>query len=598
MKRFFVCLGVLFYTAVSNAQDEDEPLLNKADVHALIREAAVKIEQKFKVVNAEADSLLERVEETLALPKPPEADKNDRNQLLASKMTLLTVQSKASANLSGIRGFVFDDSSIGYMQRYHDLEATNTSDAEEVLRWLEMKEAAEHLKWQDKEAVSGQRALGAARALIEREPKNAEAQALLAGALDWKDGADKLASLRAALKLDPKQPRALEMLLDRRIEKALEVAALRREYGLEEQAPKDANRALYEQPLLEEEVRVFEKNQNALKREADQLLSLALARGSLATYLKILGNLAIMRGQTDLIEAASKRAPDDSFEDFQKHRAMLLTNQVFTLIEKEEHMRGALQLADENPEAMGTIMLISMIGDAMNQIMNQKTPAPGKAELIETALAKLINMANADDSLKAARASEAVAVAEFMRLMMGKKPEDAKMLLRTIRLDPFRHRTLGLLMAYCMFSSNQTGCYALTQMQLALLPNFETRRMCAAAATSLHDWPAAHRYLETCLREKQDDVSLMNQRAATLLRENQSKATQKKAAMIYDKIEPLLKEQAANLTKDERHDLLRNRVLFLCIYGKNDEAKSALAAAIQSKAISEDDGKELEKFLR
>jgi len=598
MKPSFVCLGVFLCIAVSNAQNEDELLLKQANVHALIRETAVKIEQKFKGVNAEADGLLQRVEETLALPKPPEADKNDRNQLLASKMTLLTVQSKASANLSGIRGFVFDDSNMGYMQRYHDLEATKASDAEEVLRWLEMSEAAEHLKWQDKEEVCSQRALGAARALIEREPKNAEAHALLAAALDWKDGADKLAALQAALKLDPKQPRALQMLLDRRIEKAFEVAALRREYGLEEKAPKDADRALYEQPLLEEEVRVFEKNQDALKREADQLLRLALERGSLATYLKTLGNLAEMRGQIDLIAAAGKRAPEDSFEQFLLRKVFLLTNLVFTLIEKEEHLRDALQLADENPEAMGTIMLISMIGDAMNQIMHQKTPAPGKAELIETTLAKLINMANADDSLKAARASEAVAVAEFMRLMMGKKPEDAKMLLRAIRLDPFRHRDLGLLLAYCMFSSNQNGGYALTQMQLALLPNFETRRMCAAAATSLHDWPAAHRYLDTCLREKPEDVSLMNQRAATLLRENQSKATQKKADMIYDKIEPLLKDQGANLSKDERLDLLRNRVLFLCIYGKNDEAKSALNAAIQGKLISEDDSKELEKFLR
>jgi len=419
-------LGVFLCTAVSNAQNEDEPPLKQADVHALIRETAVKIEQKFKGVNAEADNLLERVEETLALPKPPEVNKNDRNQLLASKMTLLTVQSKASANLSGIRGFVFDDSNIGYMQRYHDLEATKASDAEEVLRWLEMSEAAEHLKWQDKEEVCSQRALGAARALIEREPKNAEAQALLAAALDWKDGADKLAALQAALKLDPKQPRALQMLLDRRIEKAFEVAALRREYGLEEKAPKDADRALYEQPLLEEEVRVFEKNQDALKREADQLLRLALERGSLATYLKTLGNLAEMRGQIDLIAAAGKRAPEDSFEQFLLRKVFLLTNLVFTLIEKEEHLRDALQLADENPEAMGTIMLISMIGDAMNQIMHQKTPAPGKAELIETTQAKLINMAIADDSLKAARASEAVAVAEFMRLMMGKKPEDAK----------------------------------------------------------------------------------------------------------------------------------------------------------------------------
>ena len=48
MKLSFVCLGVFLCIAVSNAQNQDEPLLKQADVHALIREAAVKIEQKLK----------------------------------------------------------------------------------------------------------------------------------------------------------------------------------------------------------------------------------------------------------------------------------------------------------------------------------------------------------------------------------------------------------------------------------------------------------------------------------------------------------------------------------------------------------------------
>ena len=122
--------------------------------------------------------------------------------------------------------------------------------------------------------------------------------------------------------------------------------------------------------------------------------------------------------------------------------------------------------------------------------------------------------------------------------------------------------------------------------------------MCAAAATSMHDWTAAHRHLDVCLKESPDNAALLNQRAVTLLRESQSKATQKKAAAIYDKIEPLLKEQAAKLSKDEHHDLLQNQFLFFCLCGKNDAAKSALAAALQDEIFTEDEGAELEKLLR
>lgn len=108
--------------------------------------------------------------------------------------------------------------------------------------------------------------------------------------------------------------------------------------------------------------------------------------------------------------------------------------------------------------------------------------------------------------------------------------------------------------------------------------------------------PAA-RLLVACLKEKPDDIALLNQRAATLLRESQAKSTQKKAAAIYEKITALEADEKNKIEKDDRALLARNRVLFLAISGHGKQALAELAAALNDHLLDDKAGEELRPLL-
>lgn len=601
MKRFLVCFACAFWSGVPCFAQLDEVLaqIKEEDVHALLRQTAVKVEEKFKGTHAEADGLAQLVEEILSSPKPPEPAGGDRNQQRAAEMHLMSVTTNAGATLAGVRGFVFDNNAPGHRQRYEELEGQTRTDGEEVLRLLEMRQMAERLEWKDKERLCEERALGAARALVAREPKNAAAHALLAEALRWEDAAETSSALQTALELDPKQPRALELMLDRRMLKVVESAALRRESGLGENVPMTVDRMLYDQPLSEEEMLAFGKRQDELRRDAELLLKLAQERGDLAIYLATVEDLTKLRRHAQVAALASKKAPETSYEEFRQQSLQAALQLIATLFSEDSHLRTALKLAADDPEALGAIMMISLTGDAMRSVSTRQPLPPARLALAEEITLRLVEMARAGSSHKAARASESACIIQWFALIMGQRPPHVEMILHTIRLDPFRHRTQDMLLTLCMQKEDPRGARAVTQIQLALVPDHSMRRMAAAATAKTQDWPAAHRLLDVCLKDKPEDIPLLNQRAATLLKENQSKATQRKAAAIYDKIEKLLEaDKAAQPGKDDLEMLVQNGVLFLAICGKNDEAQSRLTAALKEGMISEKAAKELEPWLR
>ncbi len=122
-------LGVLFAAiTVPTSGAEDAFPLKKEAVHALIREVAAKIEDRFKGIHPEADGLVQRVEETLAAPEPSTSDDEDRQSRLAKKLTLMNGEAGFKAMIGGVRGAVFDNSDTGFMQRYQDLESARTKD--------------------------------------------------------------------------------------------------------------------------------------------------------------------------------------------------------------------------------------------------------------------------------------------------------------------------------------------------------------------------------------------------------------------------------------------------------------------------------------
>jgi hypothetical protein len=604
MKSRLVCYSTIAACLASSAlQAADEVPIKREELHALIREVAAKIEEKFKGVHPEADGLVQRVEETLAAPEPPKAGHDDDRQLMLAKaMVSMSGEAGFKIIISGVRGPVFDNSDTGHMQRYQDLESASTRDVEEVWRWLEMAEAAQKLKWKDKEEICTQRALGAARALVSREPKNAESYALLGLALEW--SSEKLTALQTALKLDPKQPLAKYELLERRILQAWETAALRHETRLDEKtkAPQEIARALFDHPLTEKETVAFEQQQEELRRELTPLLALAHERRDLAVYLKTVNLLRGLRQLHEEVVLASKRGPDESFEMFLLKLEIVKMNSGFTLFADDSLLKTALELAAGDPEATGSIMWVSLAGDVLHMRAAREQLKESHMEIIRQTFGRLVEMACADDSLRAARAAEATFATEFgLMMLLGREPTRLDLLLRAVRLDSFRQRTQHLLMGLCMgmFSKamDPAAAAALTQIELALLPSLQTRRTCAASAAKMQDWPAAHRHLDACLKEKPDDLGLLNQKAVMILRESQSKAAQTKAAIYFHKIESLREKPDIKPDKADLQLITRNHILFLMIGGKNEEAREELALVRRSQVLDEKECAELEKLL-
>ncbi|WP_395741936.1 hypothetical protein [Prosthecobacter sp.] len=592
-----LCLAVAAMSCAILRAGENELLLDKEKVHALIREAAAKIEEKYKASRPEADGLAQRVEQVLSTPAPPPPA--DRPQKLAVKLLLMSNEGSFHSGIRGISGAVFDNTPTGFAQQYQDLESTSARDAAEVWRWLKMADAARVLKWQDKKELCTQRAVGAARALVSREPKNAEAHALLALSLEW--GAEKLAELQTALRLDPRQPVALNEMLDHRIAQGLEAAATRQGTRLEEKS-RDVTQALFDHPLNEEEAVAYERQLIDMEHELKKLFSLAQERGDLWTHLNNIVLQSSLAQNRDLVAAAADRPPDEDLEKFRDRMKNLLMKHLFSLLSDEKLLTPSLKLADGDPEATGAIVLMAILGDGMNAKAEGRPPSEEVRNICRPAIDRLAEMAAATSTVRAARAAEAVLLADLSRcFLLEEPPKKVDQLMRAIHLDPFRPRTQTILMLLCSGELSKDrdvpAVTALSMTELALLPDLTRRRACAAWLARVGDWPAAHHLLDTCLRDHPDHIGLLNQKASTLLRENQSKASQKKAAVYFNKIEAVLDKPDASPDPSELTPLARNHILFLMIGGKNDEAREELAKAGDNGILDAEECQKLEKLL-
>ena len=602
LRRAF--FAVLLPLPLCAAEDPSPKLDLKPEVlHPLLVRTAQRIQEKFQRIHPEASGLVQTVEEILAMPVPEKKDNpDDPAARIGARMELMTATFGYGVNLGGIHGYIFDNSEIGHQQTYHDLELETATGAAEVCRWLEMKFRAEKLEWKDKTAMCGQRAISTARALVFREPKNAEAHTLLAFALDWDDdsGPETLTSLQTALKLDPKCALARQMMLARRAEKAAEAAALRRESRLDEKAPQTTERALYDRPLDEAELLAFTSTTEALRNEAAQTLANAYEQRHLAAYLRTLSTGMSIENHLTLAARSRQRDPTQSFEAFSMQNMALYLPRFFALLDDEKLARGAIELASGNGEALGTLVILGVIG-RMNHLMRSAAGASAVTDdmlFIPSLQEQIVRLAREGEGKHAARACEAVCLVEMMRAMVGMQPRHQDLVLRIIELDPFRHRTLQNLLAACMAQEDKTAGTAITRMQLAVLPCLLTRRQSAAAAASLHDWDTAHRLLDSCDKENPGDLMVLSQRVATTLRQSQSRAAIKKASLLYGGITPdTILEKTAVLDKSDRQQFLENFLLHLVLKQEREAAVQLLKKAVENKAVDEQAAAELKKWI-
>ena len=597
LRRVFFAL---FASSAVFADSAPDLGLTPEMLHGILRGVAAKIEARHGSDRPEAEKLVERIEAILAT-EPPPAREGDRAQAIAEGMHLINVDASAKSSLGGFRGYLFDGSLTGCLQTYHDLEKLQTQDADEVLRWIDMHRAAEELDWDDKAALCKQRAIGAARALVSREPKNPTAQVLLASALDWDDdsGPETLAALKTALKLDPKHPMATAKLLLRRIHMALAAAATRQPAALDERGG-DTMRPLYDRPLSSEEVATFEKELQALVKEVDQLLAIASERRDLGGFLH--GAMLRLELRKCLVAAVAsqKRPPDISFEAFagEVHQRQIM--QIFVVLDNAALFGRAVELADTNAEAVGTLAMLHLVGQMMHRATEGREPTEEQSARVKAVTEHLVQIARADDSLNAARAAEAVCIIGMVRVMMDQRPEHIDMLPRTLQLDPSRHRTLGFLAAAAMTLKEKrdvTAAAAMT-LQLAALPGQPTRKLAAAGAAKIGDYDTALRLLDDCAKEKPGDLMILHQRIATLLRQSQSKATIKKATLLYGDITPdTVIDKTAALEKADRQTFLHTYILHLLLKPETQTASELLTKLVDEQVLDESSAEEVKKWM-
>jgi hypothetical protein len=169
MKRLF---WIFLMAASLRAEENDTGEIDTAKLGPIMLEAAQKIEDMHGQKSAEARGLVERVQAILRT-EPPDKSEAVGVEKLVREMEVFTLTFGMNPSLGGHSGVLLDRSSHAQEAYYQRLESTISSDAREVQRWLRMADAAEALKDEVKKNLCLDRARGAARALIAREPKNA-----------------------------------------------------------------------------------------------------------------------------------------------------------------------------------------------------------------------------------------------------------------------------------------------------------------------------------------------------------------------------------------------------------------------------------------
>lgn len=593
----FIYVAIAFTAAAAQEDsDQDDFPYSKKEIHLLLREASKKVERKFQITREEAKGLTQAIDKALtaAPPSPAAVDQDDPRRSLTKEMGLIYSEHNIGLKFFGIRGFI--NTAPGSLhQRMDDLEQMSASGGGEVRRWLERSDLAEYLEWTEKEQEYQQTAEKHARALVSREPQNPEAHALLAAALDW--SREKKQALETALKLDPGQPLALRMLLSRRIETTLESAALRKEVPLEGEDEMQMLKVFFERPPSETERQALEERAAELALEAEQVLEAAYERKDLPAYLNTLSDMNELTANLSLIDATAQRDSDQSFDAFFHEQFNLHLMSYLQQFKDQTHLSKALELARHDPEALGAVMLQAVFGESF-----QSSGALPEflVEQLKPPLDHLVAMAGADESLKAARAAEAVVKVEFaLAALAENEPPHADLLLRAIRLDPYRYQTLDILMGICGTYGDMPVSMAIAQLQAALVPMMENRRLVAAIASKTGDWQTAHRYLDICLQEQPDHVMTLNQKAATWLKENPSDEMIQQASSIFDPILAKIETCLDDLSEqNDREILIRNCALFLVLRGEKEKAEDILTTTLDEEWLSEDEVEAIKTMLK
>jgi hypothetical protein len=593
MKMLFPTLLALVSLQAGGA---DMEMIDTAKLEPVLLEAARKIEARHAPLRPEAQGLAERVEAILRAQAPEKRDVAGPEKL-AGKMTSLQLFFGINPSLGGRSGVRMDRSKHAQAAYYQRLEMTKERDAAEVLRWLQMADAAGTLEDEGKRNLCLDRAVGAARALITREPGNAQAQALLADALGWREGleAETLEAIQQALKLDEKQLLARLLKNEREIARYGEETFTRRPARLEDRYTGELELLKKSQasPLTAEELAEMQKRAAPHIEAAGGLMKAAAEAGDFILFCRA------WKAEVDLLNLVlvarlPKMMPHDT--DALALRGAYLQGGIKNFVKVMSHASAAgaaLKLAGEDAERVGGVALCYALGLFMQAGASGQPPDAKALTVVDAAMQRLEEITQRAKGPAAARAHESMVMLDTFLAMAGRKVPERQddSLIEALKLDAEGYMTLSMLTG---LTKDGTASQALAEMQLAILPNTMNRRLCAACAAAMGDWDSAFRHLDILRKESPDDLMVLSQRVATVLKQSQGAAALDKAAALYGEVNAdNVLEKTAALAADERAAFVKNLALFLALRHQKENALALLVKAVEAKAMKEGDAAEL-----
>ncbi|MCU0796171.1 MAG: hypothetical protein MUF31_09580 [Akkermansiaceae bacterium] len=589
------------------AQQANPPLatiqISSERIEQSIREAAVKIRDVLGDKYPEADQIVDRVDELFAMPDVEQKDSSgDRVAQMVDSLVLFKSGFNLSATLDGITGHEFDTSRPSGMQLYRELEGQKARDEAEIRRWLRMYQAANRFDDENRQDFCLRKAIREARNLVSQETQNAEAHALLAYALDLQNrgSSEAIEVAQQALKIDPRQILAHTVILELKIDNAFDVAVFRKPMKLGDEDPEDTTRELYDNPLNEEELAAFKEATVLLEKEARKIIQLAEEQKDFAGFMMATRALRSTREYVKKATISQDRPLNQSFEEF---FLMLYMASYFGVnhFESEAQTAKAVELAGDDAEAIGSIIVSILTYDVMISSAQNKKSTLVDSEMIADFENKLVKLSRSDHAVTAARACEALTAIEWFRVISGRSMKNPEILLRAIQLNPFRYHNFTVLSGYSWIVKKEplNTVAALCEIQLALLPNLETRRQAAAVAARMQDWETAQRHLNSAVKEMPRDLGLLSQRVATLLRRSTDENTIKEAALLYGDITPdNVMDRTVDLEESERENFIHNHAIFLILSQRRVDAEKLIQASLDVSIFDEKEAEALRGFMR
>ncbi|MES2596908.1 MAG: hypothetical protein V4662_16310 [Verrucomicrobiota bacterium] len=577
--------------------------LDMEKLHAALREAALKVEEKHSPKHPEPRGLAGRVESILNMPVPEKRDR-EGDALLASEMTLQIIHFGINPSLGGHSGMLVDKSQKAQAANYHRLEALQTEGEADVMRWLQMTEAAGAMKDEEKKSLCQDKAVAAARALISREPGNPQAHALLADALGWRAGLEEetLKSLKQALKLAPNHLLARYLMYRRTIDQVSHETFSRQTSRLEDRLGGmfDNLTKSNTNPLTEEEMNALKGRVEKFVGECDTLMKESVAAEDFVTFCRVWESQVEFL-QMAVIAKLPRQAPAGTSEEtlravFMQEGVMKPMGQVLC---HTAESGVALKLAGNDAARAGAVAICHAMGVFFKAAGSGQPPAPDNLKFVQLAMQRLNELARQSQETEAARAYEAIAMLDvFMGMITQKEPENLDALIESLKRDPEGYLTLTLLMGLSKDRDGSKSAYALAEIQNAILPSVANRKMCAAGAAQLEDWDAAFRHLDILRNEAPDDLEIKGQRVVTLMRQSQSKVNLDKAAALYADINAdTILDKTASLEADTRSMITRNYILFLALRHQKENTLALLNRAQEAKVVKPKDAEEIRELL-